>query len=242
MIFLLKCFGCFFALVLIWHFLTRKYLNPYKLYFIFGEKGSGKTTLETKIACQFLEKNWHVYSDLPELYVPGVRLYKSKDLGDFVPEANSVLIIGEAGTKFDKRHFKTFPDNLRDFFVFQRKYKVIVYMDSQTYDVDSKIRDRVDGMYLCVKIGRVLSIAKRIKKVTTLVPSTAEANSRIAEDLAYTSIFFWKFTYIPHWVGKFDSDAVIDRKPYLEYTVVGEPSPAIPDDEDLERDLPDFLR
>lgn len=31
---------------------TRKYLNPYKLYFIFGKKGAGKTTYETKLAYQ----------------------------------------------------------------------------------------------------------------------------------------------------------------------------------------------
>lgn len=220
----------FVALVLLWHFATRKYLNPFKLYFLFGPKGSGKTTLETKLAVKYMKKGWHVYSDLPELFVPGIRFYKSKDLGEFVPEANSLLIIGEAGVKFDKRHFKTFPPELRDFFVFQRKYKVVCYMDSQTFDVDSKIRDRVDGMYLLQNIGRVFSIARRIGKKVTLVQSTAESNSRIAEDLYFMSPFWWHFTYIPHWVNMFDSGAIIDKKPYLSYTVVGEDSftPAIP--------------
>lgn len=212
----------FIALVLLWHFATRKYLNPFKLYFIFGPKGAGKTTLETKLAVKFMKKGWHVYSDLPELYVPGIRLYKSKDLGEFVPEADSLLIIGEAGTKFDKRNFKNFPPELRDFFVFQRKYRVICYMDSQTFDVDSKIRDRVDGMYLLQCYGRVLSVARRIRKKIVLVQSTADSNSRIAEDLEFMSPFWWLFTYIPHWAGKFDSGAIIDKKPYLEYTVVGD--------------------
>ena len=30
------------TLLLIWHFSTRKYLNPYKLIFIFAKKGQGK--------------------------------------------------------------------------------------------------------------------------------------------------------------------------------------------------------
>ena len=33
-----------------YHLATRKYLNPYKLIFIFGKKGSGKSTLLTKYA------------------------------------------------------------------------------------------------------------------------------------------------------------------------------------------------
>ena len=34
----------------VFHFFTRKYLNPYKLIFIFGKKGSGKSTLLAKYA------------------------------------------------------------------------------------------------------------------------------------------------------------------------------------------------
>ena len=137
---------------------TRKYLNPYKLYFIFGKKGAGKTTFETKLAYQYLKKGWNVYTDLPELFVPGVRYFPYEQLGDFVPEENSLLILGEAGLKFDNRNFKTFKPSLRDFFAFQRKYKVICYMDSQTFDVDKKIRDRTDAMFLQVNVARVFSM------------------------------------------------------------------------------------
>ena len=31
-------------------FATRKYLNPYKLYLVFGKKGSGKSTYLVKLA------------------------------------------------------------------------------------------------------------------------------------------------------------------------------------------------
>ncbi|MBR5268295.1 MAG: hypothetical protein IKU20_08910 [Lachnospiraceae bacterium] len=207
-------------------------MNPYKLYFIFGKKGAGKTTYETKLACKYLKKGWNVYTDLPELYVPGIRFFPYEQLGDFVPEEHSLLILGEAGIKFDARHFKDFKPSLRDFFAFQRKYKVICYMDSQTFDVDKKIRDRTDAMFLQVNFLRVFSIGKRIIKKITLVEATSQGESRIAENLVFAPIWMWTFTYIPAWAGKFDSNAVIDRKPYLDYTVVGADafSAPIPDD------------
>lgn len=211
----------FLVVVLLFHLCTRRYVNPYKLYFIFGKKGAGKTTFETKLAAKYLKKGWHVYTDLPELFVPGIRYFPYEQLGDFVPEEHSLLILGEAGIKFDARNFKNFKPALRDFFAFQRKYKVICYMDSQTFDVDKKIRDRTDAMFLQQNVLRVWSIGKRINKKIKLVESSAEGESRIAEDLVFAPFFTWTFTFIPFWAGKFDSNAVIDPKPYLEYTVVG---------------------
>lgn len=94
-------------------------------------------------------------------------------------------------------------------------------MDSQTFDVDKKIRDRTDAMFLQVNVLRVFSVGKRIIKKITLVEATSQGESRIAENLVFAPIWMWTFTYIPAWAGKFDSNAVIDRKPYLEYKVVG---------------------
>ena len=34
---------CFPFLMLFYHLRTKKYLNPYKLVFVFGKKGSGKS-------------------------------------------------------------------------------------------------------------------------------------------------------------------------------------------------------
>lgn len=34
-----------------------KYRNPYKLYMVFGKKGSGKTTMMTKTALKYLKKD-----------------------------------------------------------------------------------------------------------------------------------------------------------------------------------------
>ena len=40
----------FFLVIFIFCKITQKYVNPYKLIFVFGKKGSGKSTLLTKLA------------------------------------------------------------------------------------------------------------------------------------------------------------------------------------------------
>ena len=57
----IELFGLFLFLFLSFHMI--KYRNPYKLYMVFGKKGSGKTTLMTKLAFQYRKKGWKVYSD-----------------------------------------------------------------------------------------------------------------------------------------------------------------------------------
>lgn len=46
----------FFLLIFIFCKLTQKYVNPYKLIFVFGKKGSGKSTLLTKLAYKYRKK------------------------------------------------------------------------------------------------------------------------------------------------------------------------------------------
>lgn len=217
---LLKWLLRFLLVLKLYDVLTKKYVNPYKCYFIFGAKGSGKTITETKLCYKYLCKGWNVYTDMPELMIPGVRFFHTDDLGDFVPERNSCLILGEVGTKFDKRNFKAFRPQLRDFFVFQRKHKVVVFMDSQSYDVDKKIRDRTDGMYLTTNVARLWSVAKRIYIKPEIVEATAEGESRIADNLKIAPVWHWLVTYIPAWVDLYDTDYVVDRKPYLRYDEV----------------------
>ena len=55
---------------LLWDFTTRKYLNPYKLYLVFGKKGSGKSTYLVKLARKHLKKGWIVYTNMEELFMP----------------------------------------------------------------------------------------------------------------------------------------------------------------------------
>ena len=202
---------------LLWDFTTRKYLNPYKLYLVFGKKGSGKSTYLVKLARKHLKKGWIVYTNMEELFMPGVRHFEIKHLGDFVPEAHSLLLLDEVGMIWDNRDYKTFKPQVRDFFKLQRHYHVKVYMASQTFDVDKKLRDLCDGMYLHSNFARVFTLGKRITRRVVITESTSEAESRISEDLKICPFWEWTLTYIPRWAKFFDSHAIPD-KPHLRYS------------------------
>ena len=159
--------------VLIFHFTTLKYLNPYKLTMIFGKKGSGKTTLLTKITLQHLCKGWQVYSNVR---IPGAYLIKDEDVGRAFIPPNSVLLIDEVGMIWDNRQYKDFQSHVRDWFKLQRHYKVKVFLFSQTFDIDKKLRDLTDEMYLVENKLRVFSYSKRIIKKIVVVESTGESS------------------------------------------------------------------
>lgn len=214
---LLMIFGSIMGVVLAWHFATRKYLNPYKLYLVFGKKGSGKSTYLVKLAYQHIRKGWLIYTNMDEFTLPGVRHIDIQHVGDFVPPANSLLLLDEVGMIWDSRDFKKFRPCVRDFFKLQRHYHVKVYMASQTFDVDKKLRDLTDGMFLHVNLLRVFTVGKRITRKVVLTQSTGDQESRISEDLVMLPFWYWTFTYIPKWARFFDSHA-IPALPHLEYT------------------------
>lgn len=193
--------------IAVFHFATRKYVNPYKLTMIFGKKGSGKSTLLTKLALQYQSRNIPVFSTER---IPGCFLIYPEDIGYVEFPPGSVLLIDEVGMIWDNRNFKTFKPEVRDWFKLQRHRKVRVYLFSQTFDVDKKIRDLTDEMFLVEKKFRVFSYAKRILKRTVLNKSSAEAPAKIDEDLVFDSLlFFWngsrRFTFIPRYAKYYDS-------------------------------------
>lgn len=204
------------AILLIISIATKKYRNPWKLYMIFGKKGSGKSTYLVKTAIRYIKKGYIVYTNIPDLVIQNVRLIDVDHLGDFVPVSHSVMLLDECGMIWDNRDYKKFKPSVRDFFKLQRHYKVIVYLASQTFDIDKKLRDLTDGMYLHKCILNVLSIGKRIYKSITLTESTSEAESRIAENLKFAPIWNWSFTWIPKY-NKYFSSFNLPDKPEIQY-------------------------
>lgn len=186
-----------------------KFRNPYKLIMVFGKKGFGKTTLLAKKAYQALKNGKKVYSTEQ---VPGVIRFNVDIVGNMTFPEDSVVLIDEAGMKYDSRDFKTFPKSVRNYFKYQRHEKNTVYLFSQSFDLDKKIRDLTDNMYLCTCHFNFISIARKIKKDFKIVEASAQGESRIADNLEFEPLWLALFgvpvcmiTFIPHWSPLFNS-------------------------------------
>lgn len=192
----------FFTIFLI---LAFRYRNIYTLNYFFGKKGAGKSLLMVSYMLKYMSKGFTIYSDIPALNIPGVRQINAKDLDSFVPTADSALFLDEVGITFDNRKFKMFTDGTRDFFKFQRKYKVVVFMNSQSFDVDKKIRDLVDKYYLIQSFGNVICLCRPIKRKVALVEASSQGESRVADNLKFAPFWEWKLLYMPQYFKYFDS-------------------------------------
>lgn len=192
-------------------YLNWKYRNPYKCTFVFGKKGAGKSCFMVRQMHKYLRKGWHVYTDMEDVRIPGVRIIDIRDLSAFRPEPRSLVCLDEVGISMDNRNYKSFPPGLRDFFKYARKMQVSIIMNSQAYDVDKKVRDTTDGMLLLQSVGSLFCLARPILRSVTLTEPSAEAESRIADFLRFAFIFDWKIYYMPAYFRYFDSKAMPPR-------------------------------
>lgn len=223
------------AFLAVFHFSTRKYLNPYKLIFIFAKKGQGKSTLLTKMALQHLKRGWDVYSTEP---IPGCHLIAPEDIGYFEFPWHSLVVIDEIGMIWDNRNFKNFKPEVRDWFKLQRHRKCKVICASQSFDVDKKIRDLADDMFLLQKKFRVFSYGKRILKILDITEATGDSESRIVDNLKFDSIlWFWAgsrtLTFIPAWTKYFNTFAAPELG-HKDFPVIPAYGLALPLDDDEE--------
>lgn len=63
-----------FLVVLLISLVSRFFSSPYTLTFIFGKKGAGKTLLMVKMMLRDKRKGWHIYTDIQDVAIPGVRV------------------------------------------------------------------------------------------------------------------------------------------------------------------------
>lgn len=200
---------------------SRKFLNPYRLYMVFGKKGSGKTTYLVKLILRYHKLGRPVYTTLSPDEISDtldyVHFVKAEDIGRFVPPPEAVLLVDEVGMIWDNRNFKNFRADVRDYFKLQRHYRNIVYLFSQTFDIDIKLRTLTDAMFLVTSPIPILSVVRRIKRTIVLVQPVADAEGRIADSLEfvpwYLNLFGAKalqFTWLPKYAKFFNSHEVPD--------------------------------
>lgn len=203
-------------------YFSLKYSNPHKLIFIFGKKGAGKSTYMVRLMLDHLRKGWNVYTNMHDVRIDGVRLMDTSLLKTCVPEPHSVLFIDEGGLIWDNRGFKTFDKGYTEFFKLQRKYKCKVYINSQDFDIDKKIRQLTDSMVLMSSIGGFIGVVRPIIRKVALVEASAQGESRIADNLKFGSLFSFRFLWLPRYFKYFDSYNAPVRPPVTFSTVVSD--------------------
>lgn len=209
MIFLLMLCLMFSVGLPVFMYYSAKFKNPYKLIMVFGKKGAGKTTYIAKESTKFIKKGRPVFSTV---YVPGTHLFNVDQIGKKTFPKDAVIFIDEVGMIWDNRQFKNFKPEVRDYFKLQRHYGHTVYLFSQSFDIDIKLRNLTDEMYLCKCWFSFISVARRIKRDIVLTQPTGDSEARIADSLEFYPLWLSlfgggtiKFTFIPRWCKLFNS-------------------------------------
>lgn len=175
---------------------------------ITGKKGAGKTTLLTKFAIKYLKKGYRVFSNV-EIF--GCYKLNPDDIGFYQFPPNSVILIDEVSLIWDNRNFKNFKPEVARYFRLLRHYRNICFCFSQNFDIDKKLRDLCDQLYLCTNIFGFLSVARKIRKSPTLhQPSRDQQTGSsqegfITEDFTFYPPTDWIWTYIPRYIKFFNS-------------------------------------
>jgi len=197
----------FFLSYIFFSLCVSDFSNHYPLIMVFGKKGSGKTTLLVKLALEHIKSGWNVYTNVG---LPGTSSFNPLTIGKMSFPENSVVFIDEASISWDNRQFKNFSRETLEWFRYQRHAKVKVYLFSQTFDVDKKLRDLTDEMWLVEKKFTVFAWCRRIIKKVTLTEATEDKPSRIDESLKFDSILFAPLgsrmlVFLPRYSTLFDS-------------------------------------
>lgn len=204
-------------------YLQSKFMSPYTLTYIFGLKGAGKSTFMLKMMLRDMKNGWQIYTNMMDVNLPGVHLFPTEELVSRVPPPYSAIYIDEAGLVWDNRSFKEFDKGYTEYFKLQRKYKNKVVINSQALDVDKKIRDLVDRMYLMTNVFGCIGIARPLKRTIKVLEAQGNSESRLAMNLTFEGITKSSFFWMPKYWKYFDSFQAPKRDPLRYDTVPGDP-------------------
>lgn len=176
--------------------------NPYKTYMIIGKKGSGKTCDIAKRSLYYQKKGFKVYSNIE---IPGNYTFNPKEIDSKTFDLNSVIFIDEVGLLYDARDYRSFSKGINEWYKYSRQYKCIVYLYSQAFtsDVDLKIRNLVDQMFMMQRIGKI-TLIRPINKVLGVYKSV-NGNGDLIDSYSYMPFWTWKINYMPRYYGLFKS-------------------------------------
>lgn len=213
------------SIAYIYHLLTKKYLQWEKFYFIFGKKGSGKSTTLTKIAINYLKKGYKVYSSFE---IPGTYLFNPRDIGHFAFDEWSIVIVDEMSLLYSNRDFKIMDRKVIEWVQQLRKQHCRLYGASVAFDIDLKLRDQADYLYLMKKYLRVFSVCRLIDKSPELIKANQFTEARITDQLGFVFPLLpgaFIFSFIPKWSKYYDTwENTLDLESINERTKYNQPT------------------
>ena len=183
-----------------------------------GKPRSGKTTaLAANVARNFRRKKinellhfrlFRTYSVIYSTeYIKGTVHIEPYDIGAFLPPDNALFILGEAGVYFNNRNSKFIPEHCTAFFALHGHYRATILWDSQTVDVDKKLRNRTHMLYYVTKGLFGLSFLKYIQYGVTVDNDSHDLVEGYSIDKGLMKVF----GYI---VGR---NKILNRRKYYKY-------------------------
>ena len=195
-------------------------LNFSPVNLIIGTPGAGKTSFLAMLAKKY-SKTCTVYSNTP---IKGTILINDKDVGYFNFACfgkPAVLLLDESGIAYNNRDFKNglMSDPMRlTYWKLVRHYHCTIFVASQGLDVDKKIRDLSESMFIIKKglIPHTSIIQPVIRKidvdklshqlVDSYIIGGKVLSKRIFRPLYYKYFDSWTAPVLPD----YPSDVVVD--------------------------------
>lgn len=204
-------------LILAYKFFSS-FRTDYTLNYLLGRKGAGKTSYMVKLMLYYQKRGWTVYTDLKGIKIPGVRLFDLNSLKNCTPPPRSAVFLDEVGLSMDNRQYASFSTGLRDWYALQRHFQAVVFLNSQAFDVEKKVRERVDKFLFLQKIGPLSIIRPIIQDVKPNDMSNPQCDNPVSQTYRWGSIFGWRILYLPKYQKYFDSFIVPHREevPFVE--------------------------
>ena len=193
----------------------------------FGVPGCGKTTLLTKFAVREIKRikrgrspYKHVYTNF---FCKGAEIINYQDLGDY-KITDSLILLDELAMDADNRKFKSFSDEIRDFFILHRHLGCDIIYATQSYEmVDLKIRQLTAQLWYMSKtvvpILRNFTTAKKVYRTIAINEHTSELTLgyRFCNLLEAFFASNFKTVFRPRYYKYFDSfdeDKLAERVEY----------------------------
>lgn len=183
---------------------AKRMEDIWKIKFVFGKMGVGKSGLIAKWSSQdLLDPTYdRVYTSTG---VAGTYKFNPEDLKEgFTFPPRSSVYIDEFGLIANSRDFKSFPKELRKWFKYARQSRIKLTIFSQAPDIDKSVRDLCHSYSLLRRIGPFVFEFDVTKNID--VGSDQDGNGQLVD--AYSKIGLiggLHIHYLPKYFGLWES-------------------------------------